>query len=163
MPTEGEYICGAYLKLVEECDIVDYNVRPPGGGIEGLGELDVVGIKLKARTAFFCEVTTHLGGLQIGKNYLATIEKIEEKFVRQKKYAYQKYGDFHCRFQYWSPKVSKENIVPKLRERISDLELVVNQAYTDKIEQLRVLAKERTETTGNPFFRTLQILERLVK
>ena len=30
MKTEmGEYIVGAYLKLVEGCDVVDYNVRPP--------------------------------------------------------------------------------------------------------------------------------------
>lgn len=25
----GEYVVGAYLKLVEGCDVVDYNVRMP--------------------------------------------------------------------------------------------------------------------------------------
>lgn len=45
MATEmGEYLVGAYLKLVEGCDFVDYNVRVPGGGMAGLNELDVVGI-----------------------------------------------------------------------------------------------------------------------
>jgi len=37
----GEFIVGAHLQLIEECDFVDYNVRPPGGGLKGLSELDV--------------------------------------------------------------------------------------------------------------------------
>ena len=45
MPTEmGEYLVGAYLKIIKECDFVDYNVRQPGGGLEGLNELDVIGL-----------------------------------------------------------------------------------------------------------------------
>jgi hypothetical protein len=40
MATEmGEYIVGAYLKLVLGCDVVDYNTRPPGGGVTGLNEM----------------------------------------------------------------------------------------------------------------------------
>ena len=31
----GEYLVGAYLQLKMECDVVDYNVRPPGGGYRG--------------------------------------------------------------------------------------------------------------------------------
>ncbi len=30
----GEFIVGAYLQLIEECDFIDYNVRPPGGGLK---------------------------------------------------------------------------------------------------------------------------------
>ena len=42
MPTEvGEYLVGAYLKLVEKCDVVDYIARETGGGRRGLNELDV--------------------------------------------------------------------------------------------------------------------------
>ena len=26
----GEFIVGAHLQLIEECDFIDYNVRPPG-------------------------------------------------------------------------------------------------------------------------------------
>jgi len=47
----GEYIVGAYLKIIEECDVIDYNVRVPGGGLEGLNELDVVGLDFKNQTA----------------------------------------------------------------------------------------------------------------
>ncbi|MDD5659927.1 MAG: hypothetical protein PHR39_07990 [Actinomycetota bacterium] len=35
----GEYIVGAYLKVIKKCDFIDYNARPPGGGLEGLNEL----------------------------------------------------------------------------------------------------------------------------
>jgi len=53
----GEYIVGAYLQVEEGCDFVDYNIRPPGGGLEGLGELDVVGLNFKTKTAYVCEVS----------------------------------------------------------------------------------------------------------
>ena len=54
----GEYIVGAYLKIIKKCDFVDYNVRPPGGGLEGLNELDVVELDFKNEIAYLCEVTT---------------------------------------------------------------------------------------------------------
>ena len=54
----GEYIVGAYLKITKKCDFVDYNVRPPGGGLEGLNELDVVELDFKNEIAYLCEVTT---------------------------------------------------------------------------------------------------------
>ena len=61
MKTEmGELVVGAYLKLCLHCAFVDYNVRPPGGGLEGLGELDVVGLDPDSGCAFLCEVTTHI-------------------------------------------------------------------------------------------------------
>ena len=45
----GEYIVGAYLKIIKECDFVDYNVRPPGGGLEGLNESNIVGLDYKKK------------------------------------------------------------------------------------------------------------------
>ncbi|MGB5215711.1 MAG: hypothetical protein WBN88_18965 [Anderseniella sp.] len=40
MATEmGEYLVGAYLQLEQQCDVVSFNVRPPGGGLKGLQEL----------------------------------------------------------------------------------------------------------------------------
>ena len=54
MKTEmGEYIGGAYLKIIKKCDFVDYNVRPPTGGLEGLQELDVVGLVLKIKRPIY--------------------------------------------------------------------------------------------------------------
>ena len=46
MKTEiGELIVGAYLKQRLGCDVVDYNVRPPSGGLAGLAEFDVIGLE----------------------------------------------------------------------------------------------------------------------
>lgn len=59
----GEYAVGAYLKLILECDVIDYNARPPTGGMEGLSEIDVIGFKFQEQEVCLCEVSTHLDGL----------------------------------------------------------------------------------------------------
>ena len=88
MPTEtGEYLVGAYLKLIEECHFVDYNVRPPGGKLEGLNELDVIGINLDTKTAYLCEVMTHVRGLLYGRGNDGTIKRVREKYEKQQAYA----------------------------------------------------------------------------
>lgn len=83
----GEYIVGAYLQIIEKCDFVGYNVKLPSRGIEGLSEFDVLGFRFSDKTAFMCEVTTHLNGPNYGSNYNVTIGKIREKYERQKEYA----------------------------------------------------------------------------
>ena len=59
----GEYVVGAYLKEIVLCDFVDYGVRVRGGGLAGLNELDVLGLRFADKTAYLCEVTTHTRGL----------------------------------------------------------------------------------------------------
>ncbi|MFI4959359.1 MAG: hypothetical protein ACHP7C_09400 [Lysobacterales bacterium] len=81
----GEYIAGAYLQLKLECDVVDYNVRPPGGGLAGLEELDVIGLDLKTNKAYLCEVTTHIRGILYVDNK-TTVQRIAKKHERQKLY-----------------------------------------------------------------------------
>jgi hypothetical protein len=156
----GEYLVGAYLKIIEECDFIDYNVRPPGGGLKGLNELDVVGLDFKNETAYLCEVTTHIRGV-LYKDNKTTIEKIKKKYMRQKEYA-NKYlpGFLKRHFMFWSPVVPKGYITKEL-EKIDGLELVINKKYAQCIDELRVKAKELTNDVGNPFFRMLQILEHL--
>ncbi len=56
----GEYIVGAYLKIIKECDFVDHNVRKIEGGMAGLEEFDVLGLDSSRRTIYLCEVTTHI-------------------------------------------------------------------------------------------------------
>ena len=156
----GEFIVGAYLKLELGCDVVDYNVRPPGGGLRGLGELDVVGLDFQQSTAYLCEVTTHIRGLLYVNNQ-ETIKRIKKKHRRQRDYAKKYLGNFnHHRFMFWSPYVSRgyqtENFA-----KIKTLEFVINGNYKKAIEKLRVRAAVETQDSGNPFFRTLQILEHL--
>jgi len=156
----GEYVVGAYLQLIEKCDFIDYNVRPPGGGLKGLGELDVVGLSFKNGTAYLCEVTTHIRGL-LYKNNEETVARIVRKHNRQKEFADEQLRNFrNHRFMFWSPVVPVGYITDRLGQ-IEGLELVINREYRKRIEQLRSLAKKTTHDARNPFFRILQILEHM--
>lgn len=159
----GEYAVGAYLKILSGCDFVDYNVRRPGGGLAGLGELDVIGLDFKRKIAYLCEVTTHIIGL-LYKDNITTIERIKQKYQKQQKqqsYAKDYLKDFPtCSFMFWSPRVPKGYLTENLT-KIKGLELIINEEYTQRIRQLRHKARELTNDIGNPFFRALQILEHL--
>lgn len=161
MPTEmGEYLVGAYLKLVLGCNVVDYNARPPGGGLQGLGEPDVIGFDFVNRNAYLCEVTTHLGGLVIGQGAGSTVTKLAAKHRRQREFAerHLHLPDFMLRFMFWSP-VVRRGLVKELG--VTGFELFINKSYTDAIEQLRKKAKNSTADFNNPAFRVLQILEHM--
>ncbi len=156
----GEFIVGAHLQLIEKCDLIDYNVRPPGGGMKGLGELDVVGLNFNSNTAYLCEVTTHIRGL-LYKDNQETISKIKKKHKRQKEYAdkYLKNFKNHI-YMFWSPVVPVGYLTKHLSE-IENLEIIINGEYKNRIEELRLLAKDTTYDARNPFFRMLQIMEHM--
>ena len=156
----GEFAVGAYLQLIEQCDIIDYNVRPPGGGLKGLGELDVVGLSFNSNTAYLCEVTTHIRGL-LYKNNPETVSRIKKKHERQIEYAEEYLANFeNLRFMFWSPVVPVGYVTEHL-QGIGRLELIINGEYRKRIEQLRLLAKNTTHDARNPFFRMLQIIEHM--
>ncbi|MCK5450860.1 MAG: hypothetical protein KAI70_03755 [Candidatus Omnitrophica bacterium] len=161
MKTEvGEYIVGAYLKIIKQRDIIDYNARPPHGGLEGLGELDVIGLNSKKKTAYICEVTTHIRGI-LYKDNKTTVERIKKKHKRQKEYAKKYLSNFPNRkYMFWAPVVPRGYITEKL-EKIEELVLVINETYSQRIDELREKARILTYDSGNPFFRILQILEHL--
>lgn len=155
----GEFLVGAYLQLELGCDVVDYNVRPPGGGLEGLNELDVVGLNLKLRHAYLCEVTTHIRGL-LYKSSGETISRIAKKHERQRRYGAKYLTDFECRYMFWSP-VVPNGIVTEGLAKIKGLELIVNGEYKRRVEKLRERAARTTHDARNPVFRVLQILEHM--
>ena len=156
----GEYLVGACLQLLDGCDFVDYNVRPPGGGLDGLGELDVIGLNFATRTAILCEVTTHIRGLLYVNNQ-ETVKRIGKKHERQKAYAAKYLGNFdNFRYQFWSPVVPVGYVTEELK-KIESLELVINQAYRAKVDALRTKAGLLTHDARNPVFRLLQIIEHL--
>jgi hypothetical protein len=163
MATEiGEYIVGSYLRIIKDCDFIDYNVRRIEGGIKGLDEIDVIGLQFAKKTAYLCEVTTHIRGLLIGNNQ-NTVAKIRQKYENLRYYAKENLADFPKRhFMFWSPIVSEGYITERLKT-IKGLEVIINKDYTRCIDELRGQARIMSNDTGNPFFRTLQILERLKK
>lgn len=154
MATEaGEYIVGAYLQHIHGCGIILYNMRPPGGKLAGLNELDVIGLNLPAKTAFLCEVTTHLHGMRP-----QMLDKMPAKHEQQKKYAAAHLEGFTVRYMLWSPRTT-----PRQAEVLKTVgfEVVVNSDFTRAVEELRAIAKQTKHDTGNPFMRTLQILAHL--
>ncbi len=160
MKTEmGEYVVGACLKLLRECDFTDYNVRRPGGRLAGLNEIDVIGLDFKSRTAYLCEVTTHLDGL-LYVNAKTTIERIKRKYENLKRYAKDYLSDFpNPHFMFWSPVVSAG--VEMELDQIQGLELVINDRYSASVDELLERASKVTYDTNNPAFRILQILGHL--
>jgi hypothetical protein len=156
----GEYIVGAHLQLVEKCDFITYNVRPPGGGLKGLEELDLVALNFKTRTAFLCEVTTHIRGL-LYKNNQESVARIRKKHGRQKAYAKKFLTSFDTfRYQFWSPVVPRGYLTENLA-KIKGLELVINGEYKSRVLALQQLAETSTHDARNPVFRVLQILGHL--
>jgi hypothetical protein len=156
----GEYIVGGYLKSIKNCDYIEYNVRIPGGGLRGLSELDVVGLDLKTKTAYICEVTTHIRGLLYVNNF-NTVAKIKQKHLVQQEHAQLLLSDFvNIQYMFWSPYVPTGFITSNL-EQIDTLQLIINTDYTKCINEMRMYAAENTNDLGNPFLRTLQILEHL--
>ncbi len=156
----GEYIVGAYLKLILKCDFIDYNVRPPGGGLKGLNELDVIGLDFKSQTAYICEVTTHIRGLQYG-THSVTIKRIKKKHRNQKQYAKKYLKAFpNVHFMFWSPYVPVGELTKELN-KMKGLELYINRDYKVRIAYLMAEASTTTHDTRNPFFRMLQIIEHM--
>jgi hypothetical protein len=155
----GEYLVGACLKLLKQCDFVDYNVRRPGGGLAGLNEIDVVGLDFKNRMAYLCEVTTHLEGCLYGSSSDATIERIAKKYGKLQSYAKDCLSEFKPIYMVWSPGVGGS--VETGLNKLQGLDLVINKKYAENIEALKGLARNGTHDTGNPAFRILQILGHL--
>ncbi len=162
MNTEiGEFVVGAWLQEVARCGFVQFNVRPPVEGLAGQSEFDVIGFDHGSRTVHMCEVATHLGGLNYGRGYQNTLDRIQQKFEKQREYAEHYLTDFVVhKFSLWSPNVPRGFLTDRLGE-IDGLELVVNSSYRQRIGELREIACTTTRDTGNPFFRSLQILTHL--
>ena len=163
MPIEmGEYVVGGYLKEILNCDFVDYGVRVRGGGLAGLNELDVLGLRFADKTAYLCEVTTHTLGLTYA-TYAKTIERIERKHKAQRDYASSFLRNFeHHHFMFWSPRVPVGALTVGL-EAIRGLELVINEDYARRVKELERHVKTAKQDLGNPFLRALQILSCLRK
>ena len=156
----GEFIVGAHLQLIEGCDMVDYNVRTPGGGLAGLNELDVVGLNFRTKTAYLCEVTTHIRGL-LYRNNQESVRRIQKKHQNQIAYSKEYLKEFkNHRYMFWSPVVPVGYVTEQL-SKLSTMEVVINGEYKKRIEELRELAAKTTHDARNPFFRMLQIMEHM--
>lgn len=112
-------------------------------------------------------------------NYQNTLEKIEDKFRADYDYVTNvfdgsKYTNLHeCKFQLWSPSIPDGYLTEGLDELKRNLEsdfksdrdwrttldLIYNEEYADRIEELQSVAADDHGSYGNSAFRVVQILE----
>ncbi|WP_066839819.1 hypothetical protein [Rufibacter ruber] len=169
----GEEITGQYLKICRNCDFVEYNLYTT----EVQGEIDVVGIDMKNKKVFICEVAVHLGGLQYTKNGQPdNYDRFMKKFEKDIVYANNRFDDSYEKiYMLWSPVVrnskegSKHNQVKdvqRVKEDLKnrhniDLQLIINKSFLDCLDELREYAGRQTEELKSPILRFMQIEYRL--
>lgn len=177
MPNIGEEICGDYLKYVLKCDFVSHNITNP----DIQGEIDVIGINLKTKCVYICEVATHTGGLQYVKNKRPDdYNKFVSKFEKDLDYANKYFNNYTIIPMLWSPivRISSERAkyntndeLNKVRAKIKsdyglNLELIINDIYAEALTELKEIAIKETAKFNSNVMRVFQIemyLERHVK
>lgn len=168
----GEEIAGEYLRIVCSCDFVAYNVKT--GAKQG--EIDVVGINLRAKKIYACEVAVHTRGLHYsgknadGKKVDLTVQKIDDKFSRAIEYIRARYPDSEYSYEWmlWAPIVGKS-----MEKSIGDacgaiekkhgvrMEKFTGEAYLSALNKLREHAGQTTAEMSSPVLRLMQIEEKL--
>ena len=172
MPAEtGELLVGAYLRIVKECPIVQYNVYDPRSSSQG--EIDVLGLDYATGRLYVCEVATHLDGLHYvkqveGKSVDYSVEKITEKLRHAREFVQPMLPQFpEPAFMVWSPYVPVGKSTKGLEKLVSEwtgpgtLGLRINDRFATAVQELADLASTTTKQRGEPFFRTLQLLTHL--
>jgi hypothetical protein len=150
------------MRHIEGCSVVFYNsfLR------EDQGEVDVVAIKTsddRRRVVYLCEATTHIGGMNA-----RTLEKLEDKLDRVRRFAELTFPGEDHRFQWWSPVVgggAARDAVKTATETWAasgrQVEFVVNDEYTRRVVALVEHARRHPAATSEPAYRMLQILTHL--
>ena len=169
----GEDIVAAYLEYIKGCEFIQRNLFTD----DSQGEIDVIGINLKEKELYVCEVAIHLvTGLMYTKNNVPdNVNKLISKFSKDIKYVKKYFSDYKIHVMLWSPIVrnqkegAKHNqmkdvkeISRKLKQEFQiDLDLIINKRFLDCIVELRKLAKDETRDVKSPIVRFLQVEEKL--
>jgi hypothetical protein len=169
----GEEICGEWLRHVQGCEFIQYNLKTS----EAQGEIDVIGLNMKTRTVYACEVAVHLiTGLQYNKdNQPDNVRRLTTKFKKDVAYVRANFRDYDQVFMLWSPIVrnqkpgSKHNQLAHVAEIAkiiesevhAKIELVINQQFQRALEALRKVAGTTTKELDSFVMRYLQVEERL--
>lgn len=169
VPKAGELLVGAHHRLVTGCRIVVYNQYSAQQG--GQNEIDVIGVHTTdkgQKEIYSCEVVTHLNGIGYG-NYEESYERLRKKFEYHRTEITDIFDSADTyRFQLWSPSV-QPGLIDRLEElstvfdgdETMNLDLVINETYSNHIADLRSEAASTTAQRGELAFRILQILEHL--
>ena len=171
----GEELVAAYLQHIKGCEFTQQNLYTP----DVQGEIDVVGINLASKSIYVCEVAIHLvtGLLYTKGSQPNNVIKLTDKFSRDIEYAQKYFPDYQQHFMLWSPVVKSSKVDAVLNQQrdidtISasiqtkygvSIEMVVNEDFQLRIDELRLFVRSKTEELKNPVLRLLQIEEALKK
>lgn len=171
----GEELVAAYLQHIVGCEFIQQNLYT----IETQGEIDVVGLKLKTKSVYICEVAIHLTtGLQYTfEKRPNNANKLTEKVSRDIDYTRKYLPDYKAHYMLWSPVVKSRkdeseydqikhldtvhtNIFKAYGET---LELIINSKFFSCLQQLRHEARRTSANLKSPVMRMLQVEEKLLK
>lgn len=187
----GELIVGAYLKVVDGADWVGYNqgAVKDKDDINVLGlttrkdDLQSSIAEEEWEKMYVCEVITQLDGMlfegcpqterwnSYGEDDCQyTLECLWDKFRWIDTYTQTTVGDIgESNYQLWSPVVLDEELLEGLDELVEEfedeygveIELIINDEYKNRVEELRIHADGDTKDYGEPAFRFFQIIENI--
>ena len=148
-------------------------------------EIDVIGINSQyhEQVIHVCEVVTRIDGMNYdstlsdgwwnkygSSRYQYTLEKLWRRFNADQECITNVFDDADVYiFEIWSPNVPKGILTDRLaelNERFEskhghDVELVINEDYTARVEELQERAARDMKAYTEPAFRLLQILGNL--
>lgn len=169
----GEAIVGAYLQHIRGCEFVQYNLHTP----DVQGEIDVIGINIRDRTIYVCEVAIHLiTGLQYVKDKRPdNVDRLVKKFEKDIEYAKRYFTDYQQVFMLWSPIVKNQrdgakynqiNDVREIQRHLEEshgiqLQAIINEQFSVCLKELRTYARMETKELKSPVLRLMQIEEKL--
>jgi hypothetical protein len=171
----GEQLVASYLRYIRRCDFIQTNLYT----VDAQGEIDVVGINLKEKRVYVCEVAVHLTtGLQYVRDKRPNnVQKLTEKFSRDIEYTRKYLSEYEPHYMLWSPIVKNSKGAPtynqlghlaeiaahlKTKYKVK-LECVVNDKFLACLKELRAFARTQTAELQCPLLRLLQIEEYLGK
>lgn len=151
----GESLVGAYFRHERQCHTVAFNQFLPGKQ----GEIDVIGISGEGvdQHVWLAEVAVHLDDLNYG-GYSQTVTKVATKVATAREYADNTYRGHQSTVEFWAPRVPS-GLGALLAEL--DVELVINEEFTRRVNLLAALAASSTKQFGDDAFRFLQVLTHL--
>lgn len=169
----GEELVSSYLRYIRGCEFIQKNLYT----VETQGEIDVVGINLKERRVYICEVAIHLiTGLQYTKAAAPNnVHKLTEKLSRDIVYAKSYFPEYTHQVMLWSPiiktgkhgsKHSQARDIEEINRNIFsqhkvEVDFVINERFLSCIEEMRNFARKETSELKCPVMRFMQIEERL--
>jgi hypothetical protein len=151
----GESLVGAYMRQVRGCHMVAFNTFLPNSQ----GEIDVIAVANAADgvKVWVAEVAIHLNSLDYG-GYGVTVEKVASKVAAARTYVAKVYRDLLPTVELWSP-VVPTGLLSALAS--VDVDLIVNDGFTSRVNELASLASLHTKLTGDDAYRFLQLLTHL--